>query len=90
MFLSENVETIQSVICNLLISGLCVRTDEDDDVKNYIHSKQLDVVKVQLGHAITRVREAFLKVAAIPINELVNQNCFYTRNVSKVRVSAIH
>jgi ATP-dependent DNA helicase MPH1 len=80
----ENVETIQSVICNLLISGMSVRTDEDVDVKSYIHSKQLDVVKVQLGHAITQVREAFLKVASIPINELVNQNCFYTRNVSKV------
>lgn len=62
-----------------------MRTDEDNDVKTYIHTKQLDVVKIQLGHAFARVRDAFLKVASIPINELVNQACFYTRNVATVR-----
>lgn len=82
----DNREAIQSVIYNLLISDLEARTEDDDDVKDYLHNKSVEVVKVPLSNELKQTRELFLKVAAIVINELVNAHVFYTRNPERVCV----
>jgi ERCC4-related helicase len=83
-FFSDNREAIQNVIYNLLISNLEARTEDDDDVKEYLHTKSVEVVKVPLSTELKQTRELFLRVASIVINELVNANVFYTRNVAAV------
>lgn len=43
---AADVQSVQNVINNLLISHMEIRTDQAIDVRMYIHTKQLEVVVV--------------------------------------------
>jgi ERCC4-related helicase len=45
----STVNAVQNVIDNLLISHLEIRSDEDLDVRNYVHDKKIEVIKLSLG-----------------------------------------
>ena len=43
---TANIEQVQSVINNLLISHMEVKTDQSAEVTPYIHSKAVDIIRV--------------------------------------------
>ena len=59
---------IQSVVSNLLVSKIEVRTDEALDVKKYIHEKIIQVVPVTLNSNIKSVFELFYAAANVPVS----------------------
>lgn len=81
---SANLPSVQSVINNLLISHLEVRTEEDIDVRSYVHHTQLEMVKVPLTPEIRAVRQLFLELLHVPIDNLVRLKAFWQSDPEKV------
>lgn len=80
----SSIDTIQQVICNLLISRIEVREEEDVDVQQYIKNKIIEIKKVKLTNSYANVQDLFFKLAKIPLDELCNAGVFYTRNPENV------
>ncbi len=64
------VESIQEIINNLMISCVEARSEEDPDVKQYTHNKNIEVIKVGKTGEITKLEDQLLKVIAIPQHQL--------------------
>ncbi len=71
---------MQSIITNLLISHIEVRTPADIDV----HTKELELVKLSMTDEMKVVRALFLEVLKIPIEKLNDLNVFWQRDPEKV------
>lgn len=75
---------MQAVINNLLISRLEVRTEEDIDVRPYIHNTKLELVKVALSPEIRTVRQLYLEILKGPIDALCKHHAFWQSDPEKV------
>ncbi len=82
--LPANLEQVQNVINNLLIAHIEVRTSADIDVRPYIHTTKLEMVKLPLTDEMKAVRALFLELLKIPIEKLNNLNAFWQRDPEKV------
>ena len=80
----RTLKAIQTVIDNLHISRIEVRTESDPDVKPYLHNKTSDVVVVPLGPAVQSIKEQFLPFLRYHINKLVTMKFFYDRGAEGV------
>jgi ERCC4-related helicase len=80
-----NMEQVQQVIHNLLISNLEVRTSEDIDVRAYIHSTKLEMVRLSLTPELNAARSLFIELLKIPLDKLHNMRAFWTNEPEKVR-----
>jgi ERCC4-related helicase len=79
------MEQVQHVIHNLLISNLEVRTSEDIDVRAYIHSTKLEMVRLSLTPELNAARSLFIELLKIPLDKLHNMRAFWTNEPEKVR-----
>jgi ERCC4-related helicase len=78
------MEQVQHVIHNLLISNLEVRTSEDIDVRAYIHSTKLEMVRLSLTPELNAARSLFIELLKIPLDKLHNMRAFWTNEPEKV------
>jgi len=69
----------------LLISKLEVRTEEDIDVRAYVHDTKLELVKVSLTPEIRTLRQLYLEILKGPVEILCKQHAFWQSDPEKVR-----
>lgn len=82
----KDTKLVQTVINNLLIAHLEIRTEEDLDVRQYVHHTKTETIVISLSAQIVQVRNLFVEILKIPTERLVNQRVFYERNPEKVGV----
>lgn len=75
------MQGVQSVIENLNIERVEIRSEEDDELKEYSHAKQTETVVVKLDDAITSIQQDFQKVLKPVLIRLVNNKAFYSTDV---------
>lgn len=56
---------MQSVISNLLISHIELRSDESPDIQAHCHQRNVDKVVVPLGEALTAHQARYLQVKSL-------------------------
>jgi len=78
------MEQVQQVIRNLLISHIEVRTAEDIDVRAYIHTTKLEMVRLSLTPELNAARSLFSELLQIPLDKLYNMRAFWTNEPDKV------
>lgn len=61
-----NVESIQQILTNLCISKIEARDEEDTDVKQYTHFKDIEVIKIEKTSEINELENLMKQVVAIP------------------------
>ncbi len=71
---------MQSIITNLSISHIEVRTPADINV----HTTELELVKLSMTNEMKVVRALFLELLKIPIEKLNDLNVFWQRDPEKV------
>lgn len=85
----SNIEKIGSVISNLFIKNVEIRTEYDSDVAPYVHKIELEWLHVDLSEDLKRV-STYLKAALNErINKLIEWNILTHKRVSKTELLEI-
>lgn len=80
----DNKKSIQTIIHNLLISKIEVRTDESIDVKQYIQNKTIERIRVDSNGHSRKARDIFLRILERPLSWLQNNGFMYRKNPSQL------
>ncbi|KAL6077209.1 FA complementation group M [Balamuthia mandrillaris] len=80
----NDVKSVQRVIENLLISHLETRTNEDIDVRSYVNTTKMEMIKLPLSPEMQLVRQQFLELLKIPLRMLHGLHAFWCDDPEKV------
>jgi len=76
----SSIEGVQEVIDNLGVSHVEIRTEESIDIRQYVHSRQIERVVLEPSEDIMHVRELFSKALKPICDKLSGQNIWYGRD----------
>lgn len=76
----SKIETVQEVIDNLGISHCEIRTEDSIDIRQYVHSRNIDQVVLDPSDEMNLVSELFTKALKPLTDKLSSQNIYYGRN----------
>ena len=57
-----DLQAVQQVISNLLISQVELRTEESADIVPYVHERKVEKIVVPLGKELTEVKQIYIQV----------------------------
>jgi Fanconi anemia group M protein len=78
------VKTVQTVIENLMISKIEIRTEDSLDIKPYTHERILDVNVVPMSEEMVAILEVCKKVIGVNLNRLATNKAFYEKDPLRV------
>ncbi|KAB5536366.1 type III restriction enzyme [Coniochaeta sp. 2T2.1] len=76
----SKVETVQQVFDNLGISQVEVRSEESIDIRKYVHSRDQDIITLELSDEMIRIQEMFSKALKPFVNKLSQMNIYWGRD----------
>jgi ATP-dependent DNA helicase MPH1 len=76
----STVEGVQDIIDNLGISHVEIRTEESIDIRQYVHSRNIDTMTFDPSDEMFEVRELFSKALKPLVDKLSSQNIYYGRD----------
>ena len=76
----STVQAVQGVVDNLGISHVEIRTEESLDIRQYVHSRNIDTVVLDPSDEIMRIRELFSKALKPLVDKLSSQNIYWGRD----------
>jgi len=76
----STVEAVQAVVDNLGISNVEIRTEESMDLRQYVHSRNIDTVVLEPSDDMMHLRELFSKALKPLVDKLSSQNIYWGRD----------
>ncbi|KAI1461685.1 P-loop containing nucleoside triphosphate hydrolase protein [Annulohypoxylon moriforme] len=76
----SKVESVQEVIDSLGISHVEIRTEESIDIRQYVHSRDEDIVLLDPSDEMNHIKELFSKALKPLVDKLSQQNIYYGRD----------
>ncbi|KAI0890655.1 P-loop containing nucleoside triphosphate hydrolase protein [Annulohypoxylon maeteangense] len=76
----SRVESVQEVIDSLGISHVEIRTEESIDIRQYVHSRDEDIVLLDPSDEMNHIKELFSKALKPLVEKLSQQNIYYGRD----------
>lgn len=76
----SKVETVQEVIDNLGISHCEIRTEDSIDIRQYVHSRDIEQCVLDPSDEMNHISELFTKALKPMMEKLSAQNIWYARN----------
>ncbi|KAI5466055.1 ATP-dependent DNA helicase mph1 [Mariannaea sp. PMI_226] len=76
----SKIETVQEVIDNLGISHCEIRTEDSIDIRQYVHSRNIEQIVLDPSDEMNLVSELFTKALKPLTDKLSSQNIYYGRN----------
>ncbi|KAK4128232.1 P-loop containing nucleoside triphosphate hydrolase protein [Parathielavia appendiculata] len=76
----STVEGVQEIIDNLGISHVEIRTEESIDIRQYVHSRNIDTITFDPSDEMYEVRNLFSKALKPLLDKLSSQNIYYGRD----------
>lgn len=76
----SKVETVQEVIDNLGISHCEIRTEDSIDIRQYVHSREIEQRVLDPSDEMNLISELFTKALKPMMEKLSSQNIWYARN----------
>lgn len=73
-FLVPFVQSVQSVVSNLLISHIELRSDESPDIRAYSHQRNVEKVVVPLGEILSAHQARYLQVGPVEVAPSQSRN----------------
>ena len=61
----SNLQAVQQVITNLLISHIEIRSEEALDIQQYLHERKMEKIVVSLEGEILEIKNVFKRVGII-------------------------
>jgi len=66
----SDLERIREVIENLRIEAIEIRTESDEDVKPYVHSRKIQWIKVEMSEELKEIRDLINKMIEIRLKKI--------------------
>lgn len=85
----STVEGVQAVIDSLGISTIEIRTEESIDIRQYVHSRDVQQVVLEPSDEMVRVQELFSKTLRPLCNKLAQVNKWVTRDPMSLTVMGL-
>ena len=76
----SSLEGVQDVIDNLGISHVEIRTEESIDIRQYVHSRDINTITFDPSDEMMEVRDLFSKALKPLVTKLSSQNIYYGRD----------
>ncbi|KAK3950691.1 ATP-dependent DNA helicase [Pseudoneurospora amorphoporcata] len=76
----SSLEGVQDVIDNLGISHVEIRTEESIDIRQYVHSRDINTITFDPSDEMMEVRDLFSKALKPLVIKLSSQNIYYGRD----------
>lgn len=76
----STVESVQAIIDSLGISTIEIRTEESIDIRQYVHSREVDQVVLEPSDEMLRVQDLFSKTLRPLCNKLAQVNKWVARD----------
>ncbi|SPQ18894.1 32b0bc85-a8f0-4eb6-a0cb-5d6af6228510 [Thermothielavioides terrestris] len=76
----STVEGVQDIIDNLGISHVEIRTEESIDIRQYVHSRNIDTVTFDPSDEMDEIRNLFSKALKPLVDKLSSQNIYYGKD----------
>ncbi|CAK9227008.1 unnamed protein product [Sphagnum troendelagicum] len=76
--------TIQAVLDNLQISCLEYRDENDLDVRQYTHHRELELIQVPMNAESNKIKDTFVEILIPLIAKLCDLGVFYTRDLARI------
>ncbi|KAK1711506.1 type III restriction enzyme [Colletotrichum lupini] len=76
----SKVETVQEIIDNLGISHIEIRTEDSIDIRQYVHSRNVEQVVLDPSDEMCEIKELFTKALKPLMDKLTQQNIYYGRD----------
>ncbi|XP_068729595.1 Fanconi anemia group M protein-like [Montipora capricornis] len=80
----DDLQAVQQVITNLLISHMELRSEESPDIQPYTHNRLVEKVVVSLGDDIARIKASYLRVLESVVGRLYCQQALWQRDPQRV------
>lgn len=82
------LQSVQSLVSNLLISHIELRSDESPDIRAYSHQRSVEKVVVPLGEILSAHQARYLQVGTIqvaPCNLKISE--FHHRSLKNIKIT---
>lgn len=76
----STVEGVQDIIDNLGISHVEIRTEESIDIRQYVHSRNIDTITFDPSDKMCEVKDLFSKALQPLVDKLSSQKIIYSRD----------
>ncbi|CAK9205714.1 unnamed protein product [Sphagnum troendelagicum] len=76
--------TIQAVLDNLQISCLEYQDENDLDVSQYTHHRELELIQVPMNAESNKIKDTFVEILIPLIGKLCDLGVFYTRDLARI------
>ncbi|TDZ74349.1 ATP-dependent DNA helicase MPH1 [Colletotrichum trifolii] len=76
----SKVETVQEIIDNLGISHIEIRTEDSIDIRQYVHSRNVEQVVLDPSDEMCEIKDLFSKALKPLMDKLTQQNIYYGRD----------
>ncbi|KAG7292365.1 3'-5' DNA helicase [Staphylotrichum longicolle] len=76
----STVEGVQDIIDNLGISHVEIRTEESIDIRQYVHSRNIDTITFDPSDEMCEVKDLFSKALQPLVDKLSSQKIIYSRD----------
>ncbi|KXH33129.1 type III restriction enzyme [Colletotrichum salicis] len=76
----SKVETVQEIIDNLGISHIEIRTEDSIDIRQYVHSRNVEQIVLDPSDEMCEIKELFTKAMKPLMDKLTQQNIYYGRD----------
>ncbi|KAM7222233.1 hypothetical protein V8F06_002260 [Rhypophila decipiens] len=80
----SSVEGVQDVIDNLGISHVEIRTEESLDIRQYVHSRNIDTITFDPSDEMLEVKDLFSKALKPLVSRLSAQNIYFGRDPTSI------
>lgn len=85
----STVEGVQAVIDSLGISTIEIRTEESIDIRQYVHSREVDQVVLEPSDEMLQIQDLFSKTLRPLCNKLAQVNKWLTRDPMSLTVMGL-
>eukprot|EP00111_Clytia_hemisphaerica_P002682 TCONS_00007586-protein len=80
----DNMNAVQEVINNLMISHIELRSEESIDIQKYVHERKVEKIVVPLSGEVKNAQEVFLEVLQSIVLRLFSRKAIWSKDASKV------
>lgn len=85
----SDLEAVQKVLANLMISHIELRTEDSPDITQYTHQRNLELMVVDVGPTIYRIKAKFVGIATEYAKSLQQQRLLFGNVGSMARFSVL-
>ncbi|CAL4087478.1 unnamed protein product, partial [Meganyctiphanes norvegica] len=75
-----DMDAVQNVVRNLLISHIELRSEDCPDISSYTHHRNIDKVVIPLGAQLQRIQDRYLIVLKTYVTKLIDMQCIFTKD----------